>query len=164
MSGKYNLTMILIGVVSIIIVVLIPLIIKVFTLSDSINNQRYYDNSRAMEMIRRINSLEKQNKEILEKPEPEPITFEATGYCACKKCTNSGNGITASGVKAKAGVTIAANRGYAFGTKIKIKDNVYIVQDRGGAIKGNKLDIYFNTHEEALRFGRQILKGEVVIE
>ena len=40
--------------------------------------------------------------------------------------------------------------------KIKIKGmGTYIVQDRGGAIKGNKIDIFFNTHQEALNFGRR---------
>lgn len=43
-----------------------------------------------------------------------------------------------------------------FGTKIYI-DGVgeRIVQDRGGAIKGNQIDLYFDSHQEALNFGRQ---------
>lgn len=43
-----------------------------------------------------------------------------------------------------------------FGTKIYI-DGVgeRIVQDRGGAIKSNRIDLYFDSHQEALNFGRQ---------
>ena len=48
------------------------------------------------------------------------------------------------------------NKSIPFGTKIYI-DGVgeRIVQDRGGAIKGNRIDLYFDSHQEALNFGRQ---------
>lgn len=86
----------------------------------------------------------------------EYIKFTATGYCPCSQCCGKSNGMTASGNKAKAGVTVAMPSNYSFGTKIEIKGmGTYIVQDRGGAIKGNKIDIFFNTHQEALNFGRK---------
>jgi 3D (Asp-Asp-Asp) domain-containing protein len=84
------------------------------------------------------------------------IAFTATGYCPCKQCCGKTNGMTASGTKAQAGVTVAMPSRYAFGTKIEIKSmGTYTVQDRGGAIQGNKIDIFFNTHQEALKFGRR---------
>lgn len=84
-------------------------------------------------------------------------TFVLTAYCACVKCCGKSDGITATGVRAREGVTVAADtRKLPFGTKIYI-DGVgeRIVQDRGGAIKGNRIDVYFDTHQEALNFGRQ---------
>ena len=80
-------------------------------------------------------------------------TFKITAYCSCKKCTGSGNGITASGKKATANHTIAAPKTFAFGTILKINGIEYTVEDRGGAIKGNRLDVYFNSHQEALNWG-----------
>lgn len=80
-------------------------------------------------------------------------TFKITAYCSCKKCTGSGNSITASGKKATANHTIAAPKTFAFGTILKINGIEYTVEDRGGAIKGNRLDIYFNSHQEALNWG-----------
>ncbi len=81
-------------------------------------------------------------------------TFKITGYCACSSCCGKSNGITASGTKAKAGRTIAADTSkYPFGTKLKINGKVYTVEDRGGAINGDKIDIYFNSHSEALQWG-----------
>ena len=79
-----------------------------------------------------------------------------TAYCPCVKCCGKSNGITASGAKAIEGVTIAMNKSIPFGAKIYI-DGVgeRIVQDRGGAIKGNRIDLYFDSHQEALNFGRQ---------
>lgn len=81
-------------------------------------------------------------------------TFKITGYCACVSCCGKSNGITASGTKAKAGRTIAADTSkYPFGTKLKINGNVYTVEDRGGAINGDKIDIFFDSHSEALQWG-----------
>ena len=36
-----------------------------------------------------------------------------------------------------------------------INGQLYTVEDRGGAIQGNHIDIYFDTHQEALNFGKQ---------
>ena len=79
--------------------------------------------------------------------------YKLTAYCGCSKCCGKSTGITASGVKAKANHTIAAPKNFVFGTKIEIDGNIYIVEDRGGAIKGNKIDVYFSSHSEALNFG-----------
>lgn len=93
------------------------------------------------------------------------ITVEATAYCPCVKCCGKSDGITASGVKAVEGVTIAADtRVFPIGTKIDINGHIYTVQDTGGAIKGNRIDIYFNSHAEALKFGRQTIKVHVIDE
>lgn len=82
--------------------------------------------------------------------------YTITAYCHCSKCCGKTNGITASGVKAVQGVTVAMSKDIPFGTKIYI-DGIgeRIVQDRGGAIKGNRIDLYFDSHQEALNFGRQ---------
>lgn len=83
------------------------------------------------------------------------ITMVVTAYCSCRKCCGKTDGITASGVKAKQGVTVAADTRFPFGTKLEIDGKIYTVQDRGGAIKGNLIDLYFESHQSALNFGRQ---------
>ena len=88
--------------------------------------------------------------------------YTITAYCPCRKCCGRwANGITASGVYAKSRHTIAAPKGFSFGTKLIIDGIEYTVEDRGGAIRGKKLDIYFDTHREALKWGKQ--KREVFI-
>lgn len=91
------------------------------------------------------------------------IKFTATGYCACSKCCGKySNGYTASGDKAQAGITVAMSGKYAFGTQVEIKGmGTYTVQDRGSAIQGNKIDIYFGTHQEALNFGRRTVEVSI---
>ena len=81
--------------------------------------------------------------------------FILTGYCPCVICCGKTNGITASGRKAMPNHTIAADKRFAFGTQMIINGQVYTVDDRGGAIVGNHIDIYFNTHAEALAFGKR---------
>ena len=73
-------------------------------------------------------------------------------------------GETASGTKAKPGRTIAADTSiYPFGTKMKIPGYGWgVVEDRGGAIKGGKIDLFFRTHKQALQWGRKTLQVEVV--
>ena len=86
--------------------------------------------------------------------------FTLTGYCPCPICcgsySNMENPVTASGTIATPGRTIAADTSiFPFGTKLLINGQIYTVEDRGGAIKGNRIDIFFATHQEALIFGRR---------
>lgn len=89
-------------------------------------------------------------------------TYKVTAYCACMKCCGKTNGITASGTQATSNRTVAAPRTFAFGTKVKINGTTYVVEDRGGAIQGNRIDIYMNSHQEALAWGVRYLELEVV--
>lgn len=122
-----------------------------------------------------IRQIVKQvTEQITEKEEkPESYTKKqmvATAYCSCKKCCGKyaenrpkdENGeeivITASGTRAKAGRTIAVDKSVIpFGTEIIIDGKTYIAEDTGGAIKGNRIDIYFDNHDEALNFGKKTI-------
>ena len=88
--------------------------------------------------------------------------YKITAYCACAKCCGKSNGITASGTRAKAGRTIAAPRGFKFGQKLSINGKTYVVEDRGGAIKGNRIDLFVNSHSEALRWGVRYLPVKII--
>ena len=91
------------------------------------------------------------------------VTFKVTAYCACVKCCGKSDGITASGTKATQGRTIAADpRYYPYGTKIKLNGKTYIVEDCGGAIKGNRIDMYFDSHQDALQWGVRYVEGVVL--
>lgn len=90
------------------------------------------------------------------------VTCKITAYCSCAKCCGKTNGITAAGTKATAGRTVAASSKYKIGTKLNIGGHIYTVEDRGGAITGNKIDIYVNSHSEALSWGVKYLPVSVV--
>lgn len=73
---------------------------------------------------------------------------------------------TASGAVAKQGVTIAADWDVLPPGTVVYIDGLgeRVVQDRGGAIKGNAVDIYFEDHDEALVFGRQAVRLYIIEE
>ena len=88
--------------------------------------------------------------------------YKITAYCSCAKCCGKSTGRTAMGTHATAGRTVAASSKFAFGTKLNINGHTYTVEDRGGAINGNKIDIYVNSHAEALAWGVRYLQVDVV--
>lgn len=84
--------------------------------------------------------------------------FDITAYCGCKKCS-SGNSLTYSGTTPKASHTISADLSlFPLGSRLKINDTIYTVEDTGSGVNGNHLDIYFDSHEEALQYGRRTEK------
>ena len=88
--------------------------------------------------------------------------YKITAYCPCSKCCGKSNGITAMGTRATAGRTVAASSKFTFGTKLNINGRTYVVEDRGGAINGNKIDIFVNSHAEALAWGVRYLPVSVI--
>ncbi len=111
------------------------------------------------------------------------VRIEATAYCPCGACCGwkldrhgrpvlaSGRhrgkpkavGITASGVRAHPGTLAADTRYYPMGTVIYVPGYGYgVVEDRGGDIKGRRrLDLFFNTHQEARVWGRRKIQAVV---
>jgi len=87
------------------------------------------------------------------------MTMNTSAYTPyCVGCS----GITASGINVKNNQTykgykiIAAPRQFAIGTKMYIPGFGHaIVQDRGGAIVGNKLDLLVKTKSQAYSWGRK---------
>lgn len=91
-------------------------------------------------------------------PELEELgTFKLTAYCACPKCCGKwADGITYTGTTATEGRTIAVDpKVIPLGSTVYIDGVPYIAEDIGGAIKSNRVDIFFSSHEAALQFGVQ---------
>ena len=86
-----------------------------------------------------------------------PMIIQCTAYTA------TGNA-TASGVMPTANHTVATWSGLPFGTKIYIPATgiTYTVEDRGGAVTQGIVDIYMNTYEECIQFGRQNLEAYII--
>lgn len=107
---------------------------------------------------------------------PEVVSMETTGYCKCGKCCGwkrnwkfqpvvaygptKGDpktvGITAAGTLADWGTIAADTRYYPFGTIMFIPDYGWgRVEDIGGDIKGMHIDLFFPSHRQALKWGRE---------
>ena len=85
------------------------------------------------------------------------VIMLATAYCSCASCCAPyDDGITAMGTEVEEGRTIAGPPEWPLGTKVYIEGmGVYTVEDRGGAIKGNRIDVFMDCHNRALQFGRR---------
>lgn len=105
---------------------------------------------------------------------PRVLALETTGYCSCGRCCGwkrnwlfqpvyaSGPlrgrpkpvGITASGVRAKAGTIAADTSLFPFGTVMYVPGYGYgRVEDRGGDIRGRHIDLHFRSHADAMAWG-----------
>lgn len=98
------------------------------------------------------------------------ITCTATAYdlsyesCG-KRPGDRGYGITATGTHAKYGTVAVDPSVIPLGSKLYIEtsDGGYVygyatAEDTGGAIKGNKVDLFFPTYNECMSFGRRSVK------
>lgn len=83
------------------------------------------------------------------------LTMNATAYCPCSQCCGSyANGYTANGMKAGYGVAAVDTRVIPLGTKLYVEGYGYcIAADTGGAIKGNRIDLCYGSHQAALKSG-----------
>ncbi|OQW97579.1 MAG: hypothetical protein BWK77_01400 [Verrucomicrobia bacterium A1] len=113
---------------------------------------------------------------------PEVMVLEATAYCPCGDCCgwrrnwllrpviasgpNRGRrkavGITATGTEARPGTVAADPRMLPFGTILYVPGYGYgRVEDTGGDIKGNRIDLFYPSHAEALDWGRHKVRCKV---
>ncbi len=89
------------------------------------------------------------------KPQWETVRMRVTAYCACRICCGrNSDGRTANMHRIRRGdVFVAADKRYRFGTELIVpgynRDRAVEVMDRGRVIKGNRLDVFFNSHRTA---------------
>lgn len=116
---------------------------------------------------------DEQNKEPSHTPDKEPPkepvqpeipadpsnkqklgSFKITHYCPCFFCCGAWGANTATGTVPMPGRTIAVDPSVIpLGSKVEINGHVYIAEDTGGAIRGNKIDIFVADHNTALNAG-----------
>jgi len=116
----------------------------------------------------------------------EEVVMVVTAYCPCGKCCawkrsiwscwlvpvhSSGPfkgkrkkvGITADGTRAKKGVIAADISKYPYGTRMYVPGYGWgVVHDRGREMQGNRIDVFFEDHDDALRWGKQKLTVTVI--
>ncbi|CEO89826.1 3D domain-containing protein [Syntrophaceticus schinkii] len=89
------------------------------------------------------------------------LTVTVTAYCPCPICCGKSDGITSSGTLAKKQQTIAVDPDVIpIGSEVYLEGlGTFIAEDTGGAIKGNRIDIFMEDHNQALLFGIQEIKA-----
>ncbi len=85
-------------------------------------------------------------------------TFLATAYCL--------KGQTAAGIPVRRGIVAADPKILPLGSVVRIDagqySGIYTVLDTGGAIRGQRIDIFLPTKSEAIRFGSRRIKVQVL--
>ena len=111
----------------------------------------------------------KEEKQKEKKDESRLVSlgeFRLTAYCSCSVCNGAWAGSpTASGAMPKVNRTIAVDTSIIpFGTEIVINGQTYVAEDTGSAIKGKRIDIFFDSHQTALNFGVQYAEVYKVVK
>lgn len=143
------------------------------TEQQKVNAQEERAEIRAYASTQAVCVVEVPTMEAVPEEEPEPELeslgeFKLTAYCSCESCCShwslnrpvdeEGHQIVigASGEELVEGVSIAVDKEVIpYGTTVVINGKEYIAHDCGGAIKENRIDVYFENHQDALEFGVQ---------
>jgi 3D (Asp-Asp-Asp) domain-containing protein len=88
----------------------------------------------------------------------------STAYCPCTKCCGpNAKGVTRLGLPAKEGIIAVDPRIIPLGSRVYVDGYGYaLAADTGSAIRGDRIDVCFSTHEEALRWGMRNLKVYII--
>lgn len=80
-----------------------------------------------------------------------------------RSCGDSADGVTAIGLKAGRGVVAVDPRIIDLGSRVHVEGyGPAIAGDVGGAIKGKRIDLGYDTYEEALVFGRRMVRVHIL--
>jgi 3D (Asp-Asp-Asp) domain-containing protein len=110
-----------------------------------------------------LQSIEKLENEIKELEKIKIFEMEATAYTDDKQSQGKWVGQTATGVKPQIGVVAVDPKVIPLGTRLYVEGyGQAIAGDTGGAIKGNKIDLFLPNRGDCMRFGRQKVKVRVV--
>lgn len=85
--------------------------------------------------------------------------YKLTAYCSCNRCSGQWGTRTSTGTTATQGRTVAVDpKEIPYGTVLVINGLEYVAEDCGGSVDGKHIDIFFNSHKEALEFGVQYVE------
>jgi len=150
MLKKYNIT---INIVFWTLIILIAIVVILALTTPNLNLFSYLIGKNTKVIVKKEPYLVTEYKEIEKKV--EWFYFVATGYS--KNDADQGTtDITATGKTAVKGIIAVDPKIIPLGTTVEIKDiGVFLAADSGGKIRGNRIDIFFNSKEEAMDFGKK---------
>lgn len=157
-------------------------VVEVISIQEVENLSMKHNNLQKKDLVQLETIFSERNERVRPKILEDTVDLEsypavkvvATGYTAGIESTGKTPdhpeyGITYSGIEVKRDLysTIAADLSvYPLGTILYIPDYGYgVVTDKGGAIKGNKIDLFFDTVEDVYaQWGKKELEVYVIKE
>lgn len=136
---------------------------------DALNQDKLEYNNTIMELESEIEKLKKENTQLKKSNSVSRSsnntnrkllgTFTATAYTDDVNSQGKWVGQTATGVKPQVGVIAVDPKVISLGTKLFVEGyGQAIAGDVGGAIKGNKVDLFMSTRNQCINFGRKQVK------
>lgn len=133
----------------------------------------YYPTQEPEEQV--LEPLVEVTEAVSEPIEPtKTLTVKTTAYCSCVKCCGVWSKDhpsrqdtdyeqhTTLGTVPTAGRTIAVDPDVIpLGSKVVLNGQEYVAEDTGSGVKGNHIDIYFDSHEAALDWGVKTMEVQV---
>lgn len=126
--------------------------------SRELEEQMYKTNSLEKELMEKEDELEEKKEQGISKKQQnkQVISCHVTAYTVGDAYTPSDT--MANGEKVHVGAV--ASYDLPLGTKVRINGNIYTVKDRCGV--PNTIDIYMNSKQECLRFGKKYMEVEIL--
>ena len=120
-------------------------------LTDVLNNQ----NTIMVELDKESIDPAAENRSEVNSEAHSIGEFVITHYCSCSECCGKyADGRTASGKPVAVGTVAVDKSIIPLGTKLVIDDTEYVAEDTGSGIHGNRIDIYCDSHSEAISRGK----------
>ncbi|GEM_PF-2663457 len=125
----------------------------------------WHENEYQKKEIEKLKKILEDFEKRVEKIEKGKATFIMTAYTSSRDECDDTPFITASNKRVRWGI-IAMDKKYPLGTKVYIPyfKKTFVCEDRGGAIRGNKIDIWMPSKKMAIEFGRRKLIAYVIKE
>ena len=115
------------------------------------------EDRKTTKKVTKKNKQKHKRKQKSKENKKQKITmgrFKLTAYCPCHECSEGWGRKTHSGAYAESEHTVAADLSVLnLGDWITINGKKYKVEDSGGGVVGDHIDIFFDTHEEVEEFG-----------
>ena len=144
-------------------------LVLIFNLTPTESSREGIFSSEEYQEIQRMIDEDRQEEAPFALPtklSKQYYTFEVTAYCPNSCCCGKySDGVTSTGKSAYTKGVAVDPSVIPYGTKLQIPGyGSVIADDCGGAIKGMRLDVRFLTHQQALKWGRKILRVVVIKE
>ncbi len=128
------------------------------------NEVKKKEEKKSKEIKLKSNEIQEKSKTKTKSNEKKiNVTWEVSHYCSCEICSGEWGTQTAMGTRVRSGI-VAVPKEIPLGSTVYIDGlGIFRAEDRGGYIKkiGNvyRIDVYVNSHSEAMRRGRYKVNG-----
>ena len=129
---------------------------EIKTLKQDLNQSNQENERLNQDILEKDKIIKESESRIKELEKVKIISMEATAYTDDITSQGKWVGQTATGMKPQVGVVAVDPKVIPLGTKLYVEGyGEAIAGDTGGAIKGNRIDLFMATRGQAMKYGRR---------